>query len=130
MKHRLSSSLSLIAVASLACGALAHAADQPPAAPAVDLLETTCADYLTGLKLADPGENPSAEATAAAQEVQDDIVNALMWMHGYQTGRAPQGQPVPLTKEWLTAEVGKLAEACRAQSPDGSMTLVTVAGKR
>lgn len=95
-----------------------------------DLLDVTCADYRAALRAADPGKNPKAAAKATALNAQDDIVNGLMWVHGYLSARAgPSAAMSPLTKSWMVATVGKLANACDAHSPDGKMRLTDAAGK-
>lgn len=108
-------------------------ASPPPAtalAPENDLLGYTCSDYLHALDLADPGANPTADRQAAALNAQDDLVNAMMWLHGYQTGRdGPAAAAVPLTRSWMVENVGKLADACVANSPDGSLPLASAVAK-
>lgn len=95
-----------------------------------NLLNTTCADYRAALLVADPGKKPSAAAKIAAAEAQDDIINGLMWIHGFAAGRAAPGTVTPpLTKSWMAAAVGKLAQACDAHSPDGKMRISDLAGK-
>lgn len=62
--------------------ALAREGRAEPPSTSTDLLQVTCADYMEGLRIADPGKHPSKARKAEAEEAQDDIVNGLMWIHG------------------------------------------------
>jgi hypothetical protein len=88
----------------------------------------TCRDFLVGLEVADPGRNPTKERAADAKNAQDDLFSALLWVHGYQSGRRPEGSPrTAMTQAWVIAEIGRVKAACEARSPDGSMLLVDIA---
>lgn len=90
---------------------MAHAAEPPSA----NLLDTTCGQYLQALDVAKVGTQPSPARAAQAADAQDDIVQALMWVHGYLTGRDGKAGPSrPLTREWIISYVGKVATVCRA----------------
>ena len=93
-----------------------------------DLLAVTCGEYLTAARIADPGKNPSKQRAAQALDAQDSMADAMLWVHGYLTGRAsPSAQPVPLTKQWMVDHVGRLAKVCIDNSSDGKMRLVDAA---
>lgn len=49
-----------------------------------DLLDTTCGDFAVALRAADPGKNPTIEQKTAALDAQDDIIDGLLWVHGYR----------------------------------------------
>ena len=101
----------LAAAIALMSGGTANAADTPPR----DLQDTTCAQYLQALTIANPGAKPTAKRAAQAVSAQDDIVNGLMWVHGYLSGRDGVNSATrPLTREWMISYVGKLAGVCRA----------------
>jgi hypothetical protein len=104
--------------------------DAGAAADDQDLLDTTCGYYLAALDHANPGKGASAEQLALAPEAQDDVFNAVLWAHGYLTGRAGSvAAAKPLTKAWIAEHVARLAEICRKNSSDGSMRLVDAAAK-
>lgn len=101
-----------------------------PTAAAGDLLATTCGDYLTAARIADPGKNPSEERKADALEAQDAMVDAMLWAHGYLTGRSGSiTSAKPLTEAWMIEHVGKLADVCTKNSSDGSMPLAEAVAK-
>lgn len=146
MRHLISTRVPALAVAALltaACQAEkapppTEAAAQPPAADATaaavvddnDLLATTCADYLTAARIADPGKDPSDERKAEAIEAQDAMVDTMSWAHGYQTGRSGSvAAAKPLTKAWMVENVSRLAEICEKNSIDGSMRLAEAVAK-
>lgn len=96
------------------------------AAPAPDIIaEPTCADLMAALRVADPGERPSAKRKAAAEKAQDDIATALFWLHGwhYAKGQAT----LPVEKDWMVVELKRVVEACRSGSPDGTALISQVA---
>lgn len=131
MKH--SSKTFACSAALLVLAGAAHAQATPPAAgaqpPQRDLLDTTCGDYLQGLQAARPGDKATAAQKRRAQEVQDDITSALMWVHGYTSARAADGKFPPLTQAWMRETVVRLAQSCKAHSPDGKMRLADAASK-
>ena len=95
---------------------------QDKAAKPVDaVVEPTCADLFAGMRVADPGKNPSKQRKAEADAAQDDIATALFWLHGVHYGRGEASLPV--TRDWMVAELKRVAEACQAKSPDGAMLL-------
>jgi hypothetical protein len=87
------------------------AAAASTAAPARELTDATCAQYLDlveQVKL----ESQAADATAP-QDAQDDLVSVMLWLHGYLSGRnGIDNQARPLTRDWLASNVGVLARAC------------------
>lgn len=93
-----------------------------------NLLDVTCGQYLTALSVAQPPKNASSRQKQLAQDAQDDIVNGLMWIHGYLAGKtAARGGAVPaLTKGWMSEQVAILATACQHHSPDGTKLLTEV----
>lgn len=87
-------------------------------APQADLLDTTCGQYLEALTIAQPPKGASKKQTALAVSAQDDLVQAMMWVHGYITGRdGSAGMTRPLNRAWMVENVGKLAGICQA-APD------------
>lgn len=93
----------------------AFAADKAPAGAPVDLLDTSCGQYLQALTIAKPSDKATPERAAQAVSAQDDIVQALLWVHGYLTGRDGANGPArPLNREWIISNVGKLATICSA----------------
>lgn len=98
-----------------------------PADP--DLLGATCGQYQAALRAATPGPTAGPKAKERAAAAQDDIVNAMMWVHGYQSGRAGPQRMEPLTKAWMVDTVGKLSAACRTYSPNGKMRIARAAAK-
>lgn len=112
-----------------AAPATGSAAAQPTAGE-TDLLATTCGYYLAAVDHANPGKDASAEQRALAADAQDDVFSAVLWAHGYLTGRAGSvAAAPPLTKAWIAEYVAKLAETCRKNSSDGSMRLVDAVAK-
>jgi ribosome modulation factor len=98
---------------------------QVAAPPQRDLMDTTCGDYLAATRAADLGQNPSAERRRQHDEALDDLVNSMLWLHGYQSGLAGrEREPQPLTREWMIENIGRLATVCRDNSTDGRMRLV------
>jgi hypothetical protein len=87
------------------------AASAGAAAPARELTDATCAQYLDlveQVKL----ESEAADVTAP-QDAQDDLVSVMLWLHGYLSGRnGIDNQARPLTRDWLASNVGVLARAC------------------
>jgi len=98
----------------------------PPAASA-DLLSATCGDYLAAADLADPGKGASRERLRQAEAAQDALVDAMLWVHGYMSGRSAPAAPQPLTRDWMIETIRKLAESCRKNSPDGTLRLADAA---
>lgn len=108
----------------LMCAGTTQAAEPAP----VDLLDTTCTQYLQALDIANPGTKPGPDRAAQAAAAQDDVVQALLWVHGYLTGRDGKAGPSrPLNREWIISYVGKVATACRAGA--GTVRLTEVAAK-
>lgn len=111
--------LCLLAVSAAGCSSVTarpSAAAEPAAstsatAPARELTDATCAEYLDlveQVKL----ESQATDA-AAAHDAQDDLVSVMLWLHGYLSGRnGIDNQARPLTREWLANGVGVLARAC------------------
>lgn len=119
MKHVFLSITAPLAL--LATAGQAHAADG-------DLLDTTCGQYLQAIEIAKPGQNANADRNAQAVAAQDDIIVAMMWVHGYLSGRGGSTSAAgALTREWMIAHVGKLAAVCRT---DGSTTRLADAAKK
>jgi hypothetical protein len=91
------------------------AADPAPAtegaAPARELTDATCAEYLDlveRVKL-----QSEAKGAAKSQDALDDLVDVQLWLHGYLSGRKGiDNQARPLTRDWLASSVGVLARAC------------------
>lgn len=94
-----------------------------------DLLGATCGQYQAALRAATPGPNAGPKAKDRAAAAQDDIASAMMWVHGFQSGRAGPGRMEPLTKAWMVDTVGKLSAACRTYSPNGKMRIARAAAK-
>lgn len=118
----------LIPAILLACCIGQPAIAQKQAKPPVDMMiEPTCADLTAALRMADPGEKPNARRQAAAEEAQDDIATALFWLHGWHAARGTASLPVK--RDWMVAELKRVVEACRAQSPDGTALVSQVATK-
>jgi hypothetical protein len=108
----------------LACSSSAFAAESA----STDLLDTTCTQYLQALNIANPGTKPNPDRAAQAAAAQDDIVQALMWVHGYLTGRDGKAGPSrPLNREWIVTYVGKVATICRSGA--GTVRLTDAAAK-
>jgi hypothetical protein len=102
----------------------------PAAAPASlssasTIIEPTCADLMAALKVADPGERPTKRRKEAALQAQDDIATALFWLHGWNVAKGQASLPV--TRDWMVAELKRVTEVCRAGSPDGSALVSEVA---
>lgn len=111
----------------LAASVASPALAQQPAQTETDLLGATCGDYLAAARLAQPGDKPSKKRRAEAEDAQDALVDAMLWMHGYLTGRAPAGTPeVPLTRSWMAEHVGKLAKACTDSGSENTTRLADV----
>jgi hypothetical protein len=115
----------MMLAAAIMVHAAAWAAD--PAPPASAAVEPTCSDLMAALRVADPGERPSARRQAAAEEAQDDIAVALFWLHGWHAARGEASLPV--TRDWMAAELKRVVAACKAQSPDGTALVSAVATK-
>lgn len=89
------------------------------APPANAVIEPTCADLMAAIRVADPGERPTRQRQAEAKAAQDVIATGLFWLHGWHYGR---GQAtLPVTKDWMVAELKRVVEACRTHSPDGAL---------
>ena len=116
----------LIPLGLLAIHTAAWAAE-PPKVQANEMIEPTCSDLMAALRMADPGERPSIKRKAAAEEAQDDIATALFWLHGWHTARGETSLPVK--RDWMAAELKRVAAACKAQSPNGDALVSTVSIK-
>jgi hypothetical protein len=114
-------SLLLIALAALPAPALAQDKPAAPAPQQTEVVEPTCADMFAALRVAEPGENPSRTRRKEAEQAQDDIATALFWLHGWHYGRGTA--TLPVTKDWMVAELKRMVEACKAKSPDGAMLI-------
>lgn len=112
----------------IAALAIAAAPASPTAAQEQNLLDVTCAQYLTALSVATPKAGSGKAGQELATQAQDDIADGLLWIHGYLSGRAAAaGKPEPaLTRSWLAAQVTPLAKACKDRSPDGSALLLDI----
>jgi len=91
------------------------------------IIEPTCADLTAALRIADPGKDPSPERKEDALAAQDDIATALFWLHGWHHGRGEA--TLPVTRDWMAAELKRVVEACNRYSSDGAM-LVSEAAKK
>ncbi|MFM9977136.1 MAG: hypothetical protein ACKVOP_03700 [Sphingomonadaceae bacterium] len=96
----------------------AHAQTAAPASN--DLMDFSCGQYLQSVNIANPGTKPSAQRQAQAVPAQDALASAMMWIHGYTSGKSGQS-PAPLTREWMIGMVGTVSKACREKSNDGTM---------
>lgn len=114
--------LALVALGAVASGELrAQAAASPPtatplpapAAPAAkrEVTDATCGEYLDLVEeVAAESKNTAADAP---HDAQDDLVSVMLWLHGYLSGKLGiDGEKRPLTREWLSENVGVLAKAC------------------
>jgi hypothetical protein len=90
------------------------AAAASTAAPARELTDTTCAEYLDLVEQVKLESQASGAAKAQdAQDAQDALVETMLWLHGYLSGRnGIDNQARPLTRDWLASSVGVLARAC------------------
>jgi hypothetical protein len=119
-RHDVRSRLPFLVAAILLAPVPAMAQDKA-AAPANEVVEPSCADLMAGLRVADPGKNPSKQRKAQADAAQDDIATALFWLHGVHFAKGEA--TLPVTRDWMVAELKRVAEACHTRSPDGSMLL-------
>lgn len=112
----------LLALAGLAIALAGPAAAQGQIAPSNtagadadhDLLDTSCQQFLDILAVANPGTNPSAERAADAKAAQRDAYQAMIWVHGYLSGKkGVNAATTPLTRAWLVKMVPVVAETCR-----------------
>jgi hypothetical protein len=112
----------------LATAVSVHAAAwaaEPAKPPASEVIEPTCSDMMAALRVADPGKQPSAKRQLAAEQAQDDIAAALFWLHGWHTARGTA--TLPIKRDWMVNELKRVVDACKAQSPDGTALVSTVA---
>jgi hypothetical protein len=95
---------------------------KPPPVNAVDL---SCGDLEHALRSADAGKNPSAARKRSAEEAQDDIAMGLAWVHGYRSAKRGSAMGA-LTPVWMETELRSILTSCRARSPDGKLTILSV----
>lgn len=123
-------SLCTIAPMSVVLALANHTAFAQETTKATDLLDVSCADYLQALDIARVEEGAAAARKEEAEKAQDDIVSAMLWLHGHDSGRQPPGTAfAPLTEAWISEAVIRVAKACQAHSPDGRMRLADAATK-
>lgn len=109
----------------LAAASAAPALAQTAGAPPANAADLTCGDLMRGLRVADPGKSPTPERRRAAEEAQDDIAMGLSWIHGYRTAKQGSAMP-PLDPAWMERQLRSVVTSCRARSPDGMLTLLSV----
>lgn len=97
-------------------------------APPADLIDFDCGQYLKALEVANPGDKPDEERQAQAVSAQDALAEAMLWVHGFTSGRSGR-PPEPLTRPWMVDMVGKVAKACRTNSVDGKMRVADAVAK-
>lgn len=79
-----------------------------------DLLDTSCQQFLDILAVANPGTNPSPERAADAKAAQRDAYQAMIWVHGYISGKkGVNATTTPLSRAWLVKMVPVVANVCR-----------------
>jgi hypothetical protein len=109
--RRLLQPLALAAMAGLTIAAA------PPATGADsdrDLLDAKCSRFLDILAAANPGTSPTPERQAEAKEAQKDAYQAMIWVHGYLSGKKQQGHAaMPLSRAWLVKMVPVVAAQCK-----------------
>lgn len=97
--------------ASLALPAAAAAPEKAPSA-GDELATTTCGDLMDLFSAAAPKKGKDPKRLARAQ---DDVLNFVMWVHGYVSGRdGIDFAKRPLNSEGIKQTVGQVADACRA----------------
>jgi hypothetical protein len=88
---------------------------------APELTDSTCAEYLDLLERVKQEQNAPLEN----QKSQDDLVSVMLWLHGYISGRnGVDNISRPLNKEWISANVIKLADVCAV---DESKRIIDIA---
>jgi hypothetical protein len=110
--------------------AAAVLASAPALAQSIDvnLADASCGQYIEVLKRADPGKSPTKSAAKTARAAQDTIIDIMVWVHGFQSGRAgPDAQLMKFDDAFIQSNVVRMAQTCQAKSPDGAMRLVDVA---
>lgn len=116
------------AIALLAATAAAAAtAPAKPVSPPVDLQSATCAQFERALYYANPGKNPTKERESFAVTSQDALIQAMMWMNGYLTGRDGAKGMQSVDRDFIINTIGKLDKICKAGGD--SMRLVDAAAK-
>lgn len=121
--------VTMIASAALVCGTTAMAAPSAAnsAAPAVepatatgpvDLQTATCSQFERALFMANPGKNPSEDRQDSAIAAQDVLIQGLMWVSGYLSGRSQGKAVVPFDDVFITTTIEKLYKNCQASGPD------------
>jgi hypothetical protein len=125
-------SLSACLLAAAAAGQAAASDGTPAAAPAApaaaaparELTDATCGDYLDLVEQVS-AESKDTSATASS-DAQDDLVSVMLWLHGYLSGREGiDGKLRPLTQDWLAQSVGVLANACAVDETRRVVDVVT-----
>jgi hypothetical protein len=112
--HRAARPLALAACAALAIAAAPSTKTATGADSDRDLLDAKCSQFLDMLAAANPGTNPSPERQAEAKEAQKDAYQAMIWVHGYLSGKAHQGHAaMPLSRAWLVKMVPVVAAQCK-----------------
>lgn len=115
----------MMPVLALTCLLAQPALAQDAAKPPTNAIDLTCGDLEHGLRVADPGKTPSAERKRSAEEAQDDIAMGLAWIHGYRFAKRGAAM-AELTPAWMEKELRSVLTSCRARSPDGKLTILSV----
>lgn len=106
--------------ASLASAQAAKSGARPAAAPGitatgpVDLQTANCGQFQRALAMANPGKNPSPARQDAAIASQDVLIQGLMWVSGYLSGRSQGKAVIPFDADFISQTVNKLAKICKA----------------
>jgi len=111
--------LKLALIATLLATTLAlPASAAEPAKPAKvtsagdELATTTCGDLMDLFSAAAPKKGKDPKRLARAQ---DDVLNFVMWVHGYVSGRdGIDFAKRPLNEDGIKQTVAQVADACRA----------------
>lgn len=110
-----------------ATAAMAAAPPAKTAPPPIDLQNASCAQFQKALSYANPGEKPTKERQEFAIIAQDALIQALMWVNGYQTGRSGMKSMKAIDDAYITNTIVKLNTICK--SGGGTMRLADAVAK-
>lgn len=108
-------------MADRAGGATARQADVPAVASNDDLMKLTCADFLATAKIA-----TTVPADDAALAAQDELVNGMIWVHGYMFA-SNGGRFDALSQDWIKATAKRVFDRCAAAKDPRQTNLFEVA---
>ena len=129
---RLSTTLIVVAAA---CATLMPAPSFPQssgAGPATaepgNFSTLSCADFINAAGIAVPPKKATAAQQRRAEGAQDAIAAAMVWLHGYLTGRGTPNLG-EMSRAWLQDTVARVSRECKAAPQPAQLLLVDVVSR-